>query len=164
MRKKGFKEDYLPCEIGLKALILLNARMNCDIAKYELAAVQGKEVKVKENAMDEIITQMMEYVCDQLCKKKEEVSSEDEMEDICAGCDMGDFVCKILNTYNNLNKFDNTQSGILMKKYAGIVMCSECEYRAVENSTDTVWCRLSGGLDESLKNDDGCSRGKVKDD
>lgn len=51
-----------------------------------------------------------------------------------------------------------------MKKYAGIVLCSECEYQAYEKSTDTHWCGNTQGLDVIwLKPGDGCSRGKRKE-
>lgn len=47
--------------------------------------------------MDEITMEMMEYICDNLCRHPREVEDQDELDDICAECEMGQFVCDILN-------------------------------------------------------------------
>lgn len=52
--------------------------------------------------MDKLTTEMMEHICDNLCKHPiREGQTQDELEDICAECKMGKFVCDILNTYNH---------------------------------------------------------------
>ncbi|MDF2610063.1 MAG: hypothetical protein K0R92_1537 [Lachnospiraceae bacterium] len=47
--------------------------------------------------LDELITEMMEHICDNLCRHPREAKDENELEYICAECKMGQFVCAILN-------------------------------------------------------------------
>lgn len=55
----------------------------------------------QENVMDAITTEMMEHICDNICKHpcRTDIDQE-ELEEICADCKMGKFVCDILNQYN----------------------------------------------------------------
>ena len=48
--------------------------------------------KVKETWMDVITTEMMEHICDDLCKYPDHLSGE-ALEDKCAEYKMGRFVC-----------------------------------------------------------------------
>ena len=54
-------------------------------------------------AMDKITEEMMEHVCDHLCRFPWEISDQEEMDAICDSCEMGKHVCNILNEYNGLN-------------------------------------------------------------
>lgn len=54
----------------------------------------------EQNEMEKIVTPMMEDICDQLCEHPYRVKNEEAMEEICAECQMGKYVCLILNTYN----------------------------------------------------------------
>ncbi|MBE7718799.1 hypothetical protein [Lacrimispora indolis] len=54
----------------------------------------------EQNEMVKIITPMVEHVCDHLCRFPREISDREELDDICGGCEMGQFLCNILNTYN----------------------------------------------------------------
>ena len=75
--------------------------------------------------MDKLTTEMMEHICDNICMHPIRVGqTQDELDDICAECKMGKFVCDILNAYNRLNEFDKTQSYDLLKKLS--------EYRNLE--------------------------------
>lgn len=62
-----------------------------------------KEIKATEQTdMDKLTTAMMEHICDNLCMNPIRVGqTQDELEDICAECKMGKFICDILNTYNH---------------------------------------------------------------
>lgn len=72
--------------------------------------------KVKETWMDGITTEMMEHICDNLCKYPDQLS-EEELEDKCTtDCKMGRFVCDILNQYNKVNDFANSQCAKLMEQ------------------------------------------------
>lgn len=71
--------------------------------------------KTEETWMDGITTEMMEHICDDLCRHPDQLS-EMELEDKCAECKMGRFVCDILNQYNKVNDFKNTQYGKLMRE------------------------------------------------
>jgi hypothetical protein len=53
---------------------------------------------VDQNEMDKITTAMMEHLCDHLCRFPRETERKEDLEDICAGCEMGKHVCNILNT------------------------------------------------------------------
>lgn len=59
--------------------------------------------KTEETWMDGIATEMMEHICDNLCKHPDHLSGE-ALEDKCAECKMGRFVCDILNQYNKCAK------------------------------------------------------------
>ena len=69
----------------------------------------------EESAMDSITTEMMEYICDNLCRFPKEMNQE-EVDEHCCECKMGQYVCDILNTYNKLNDFEQTQCCRLMQK------------------------------------------------
>lgn len=71
--------------------------------------------KTEETWMDGITTEMMEHICDNLCKYPDHLSGE-ALEDKCAECKMGRFVCDILNQYNKVNDFANSQCAKLMNE------------------------------------------------
>ena len=70
-----------------------------------------KEIKAKEQTdMDKLTTEMMEHICDNLCMHPNRVGqTQDELDDICAECKMGKFVCDILNTHNRLKSLKPKQ-------------------------------------------------------
>lgn len=72
--------------------------------------------KTEETWMDGITTEMMEHICDNLCKYPDQLS-EEELEDKCTtDCKMGRFVCDILNQYNKVNDFANSQCAKLLEQ------------------------------------------------
>lgn len=73
---------------------------------------------VEENEMLKIVTPMMEHVCDHLCRFPGEISDQEELDKVCGGCQMGDHICNILNTYNRINDFEKTQCAHLLKELA----------------------------------------------
>ena len=72
----------------------------------------------EQKEMEKIVTPMVEHVCDKLCRFPKEVVDPEALEDICAECQMGQYVCDILNTYNQVNDFQNTQCIKLLKELA----------------------------------------------
>lgn len=48
-------------------------------------------------SLGKITTEMMEYICDKLCRYPEMESDEESLAELCAGCRMGEFLCNILN-------------------------------------------------------------------
>lgn len=44
-----------------------------------------------------ITTEMMEHICDNLCRHPRDVEDQEELECICAECKMGQFICDIIN-------------------------------------------------------------------
>lgn len=119
--------------------------------------------KKDENAMLSIIEKMIEHVCDHMCQYPKEIPDEEKLQEKCDACEMGDYVCHILNAYDEVNNFEKSQLHALMKKYRKIIRCDECEYQAYEKTTNIYWCRLSAGLDGCLKEEEGCSRGKKRE-
>ena len=65
--------------------------------------------------LDKITTEMMEHICDKLCRHPREAQDEDELEVICASCKMGQFVCDIINPgKSNLERLTVDQVAELM--------------------------------------------------
>ena len=71
--------------------------------------------KTEETWMDGITSEMMEHICDNLCKHPDQLSGE-ALEDKCAECKMGRFVRDILNQYNKVNDFTNSQCAKLLEQ------------------------------------------------
>lgn len=117
----------------------------------------------KGNEMKLLLDRFSEYICDQLCKWPEKISDPEELEEHCMEhCEHGSFHCSIPYQYNRVNDFGKSEACALMKKYHRIVLCKDCVYRKHEE-TGFDWCRLSRGLDESLEEYEGYSRGKEKE-
>lgn len=72
-------------------------------------------VKTEETWMDGITAEMMEHICDNLCRYPDQLSAM-ELEDECAECKMSRFVCDILNQYNKVNDFADSQCAKLMNE------------------------------------------------
>lgn len=47
-------------------------------------------------SIDQIITGMAEHICDELCRYPKDLTG-DELEDTCAECKLGQYICDILN-------------------------------------------------------------------
>lgn len=71
--------------------------------------------RTEETWMDGITTEMMEHICDNLCRHPDQLSAM-ELEDECAKCKMSRFVCDILNQYNKVNDFADSQCAKLMEQ------------------------------------------------
>lgn len=70
----------------------------------------------EQTKMDKLVTEMAEHICDKLCKYPGMKFEGDEcIEDICCDCKMEQFVCDILNTYNELNDFEKSQTHKLLQ-------------------------------------------------
>lgn len=81
-------------------------------AMEKLAKVEDMEEKNMD--MDKLTTtEMMEHICDHLCKHPCNAKDQEELEDICAECKMGKYVCDILNTYNR--QMQQTMSDYISK-------------------------------------------------
>lgn len=116
-------------------------------------------------AMDKILEEMAEHFCDNLCMygSGKEPLTQEELDEKCANCKMGQFICDISNTYNSLNEFGTSQIYKLMEKYKGFVKCEECVYKRTDEKNG-AWCHCSDGLPCYLQAGDGCSKGKRKGD
>lgn len=117
-------------------------------------------MKNEENNMLEIIRPMMEHVCDKLCVHPKQTKTEEELEEICAGCEMGQYTVDILNTYGRLNNQECQDD----EKKSRIVWCEDCKYCSYQKITNVYWCRLRSGIEGDLEPWDGCTRGKRRKD
>ena len=59
---------------------------------------------MKETKMDRITTEMAEHICDNLCKHPCQNLDQEELEEICANCELGHYICDILNEHNKEKK------------------------------------------------------------
>lgn len=47
--------------------------------------------------IDEITTEMMEHICDKLCRHSVESMDQESQEEICCECEMGRFSNELMN-------------------------------------------------------------------
>ena len=62
----------------------------------------------EQNEMEKIVTPMMEHVCDHLCRFPWEIERKEDLEEVCASCQIQQYVCDILNIYNQLDSENKT--------------------------------------------------------
>ena len=110
--------------------------------------------------MYKIIDEMQEFICDKICRYPYEITNQEELENKCCECKMGEYICGILNKYDKINDFDKSQAAMLMRKYKDVVFCEDCKF--MEREDDFCWCRKQNGLDEDLQPGTGCTRGVEK--
>lgn len=70
------------------------------IADYETAITALENYKEQSYIalqMDTITTEMMEHVCDKICRYPYEISDQEELEEKCSACKMDRYVCNICN-------------------------------------------------------------------
>lgn len=68
--------------------------------------------------MDEIVENMAEYICDHICQKPKEITDREKLEDYRAEeCDIGSHICNILNQYNKINDFEDSELYKIMTKH-----------------------------------------------
>lgn len=73
---------------------------------------------MKKTEMDKLVEPMMEHICDNLCRYPQEAKNQEELDRICADCKMGQFACGIMNEYNRINDFQESQCAHLLKELA----------------------------------------------
>lgn len=115
-----------------------------------------------DEGIGSILEELEAYICDKLCFYNHIQMTQEERDQCCSNCQMHDKVDNIETEYEKINTFSKSAAYALMEKYRNIVLCKDCIYRAHEK-TGYDWCRLAKGLDESLGESEGCSRGKEKE-
>lgn len=88
---------------------------NKELLKDAMAKLAGYEDSEEDSDMEKITTEFAEYICDKLCKHPYECDQE-ELEEICAECRMGKFICDVCNEYNRVNRFVGSEVEKLMKE------------------------------------------------
>lgn len=94
-----------------KTIVAALAAMVCDLEAVESAPESEPQPELpilknndqRERRMDDITTELAAFVCDRLCKYLE-ILSEEELEEKCSACEMGNHICHILNEYNKVLK------------------------------------------------------------
>lgn len=65
---------------------------------------------MRRTRMDEIVENMAGYICDHICQKRKEITDQEKLEDYCTGeCEMRKHFCNILNQYNEINNFEESE-------------------------------------------------------
>ena len=115
---------------------------------------------MRRTKMDEIVENMANYICDHICQKPKEITDQDEMEAYCAEkCEIGNYINNILNQYNEINNFEESELYKIMCKFRKITLCKECKYSATHPEMGMLYCKLAQGVGGLLTETDGCSRG-----
>lgn len=65
----------------------------------------------EQTEMDKLVEEMMEHICDELCRHPREAQDPEQLEDVCAECGMGKFVCGILNMYTGRGAINDKEQG-----------------------------------------------------
>lgn len=97
--------------------------------------------KTEETWMDGIATEMMEHICDNLCRYPDQLS-EMELEDKCAECKMGRFVCDILNQYNKINDFTSSQCAKLLEQMHELKERDTAKKPTIIGVNGAIGCRI----------------------
>lgn len=71
-----------------------------------------------QNEMLKIVTPIMEHICDNLCRFPGEIERKENLEEVCANCQMDQYTNLILNQYDKINDFEKTQCVHLLKELA----------------------------------------------
>lgn len=73
---------------------------------------------VDQKEMEKIVTPMLEHVCDHLCRFPWEIERKEDLEEVCASCQMDQYTNRILNQYDKINDFEKSQCAHLLKELA----------------------------------------------
>lgn len=121
-----------------------------------------EQTRNEDEGIDGILEELMAYVCDELCRLREEMQG-DLMDRICGRCGLQQYTDRIREEYDRINSFDHSQAVQLMNKYKNIVLCEECEDRWYSKADKTSYCCSEDGICRVLKPGDGCSCGRKKE-
>lgn len=120
-----------------------------------------EQIRNEDEGIDGILEELMAYVCDELCRFREEMQG-DLMDRICGRCGLQQYTDRIREEYEKINNFDKSQTGQLMNRYRKITLCKDCRYRA-KGKSGYHYCRVGFGLPVvPLRENDGCSRGEER--
>lgn len=93
-------------------------------AMRKLAGYEDAAEGSKDYGMEKITTEFAEYICDKLCKYPC-VCDQEELDEHCAECKMGKFICDILNEYIEIDRFAGSNIEKLMIENAKLKQALE---------------------------------------
>lgn len=97
----------------------------------------------EETKMDKITTEFAEHICDNLCRYPHMTDGK-SLEIICSECKIGKFICDILNTYNEINNFDKTQTAKLLKQVQELKERDTAKKPITYSRTNRADCPICG--------------------
>lgn len=63
------------------------------------------------NKMEKITEKMGEYICDSICRHTADRGlGQEQLDDICAECEMGGYICHVLNEYERVKEKGREQT------------------------------------------------------
>lgn len=108
----------------------------------------------EQNEMDKVLSSMMEYVCDKLCRWPHEIVDEEEMSRICHECKMDQHICNILNAHNAARQLQTAAETVrneLMEKGDWYNALVESIYRYLRKAGYiTSWDQLARELADQM--------------
>lgn len=119
----------------------------------------AEPTKKDDDGIDTNIEALEEYICDNICRYREEDLNQEELDYFCHYCELQKHTDGIKAEYDKINSFDHSEAWKLMQKYRKITLCKECVQRQHLKSGRSI-CRIYGTLGGFLEEDEGCSRGE----
>ena len=119
----------------------------------------AEPTKKEDDGIDTNIEALEEYICDNICRYREEDLNQEELDYFCHYCELQKHTDGIKTEYDKINSFDHSEAWKLMQKYRKITLCKECVQRQHLKSGRSI-CRIYGTLGGFLEEDEGCSRGE----
>lgn len=122
----------------------------------------AEPTKKEDDGIDTNIEALEEYICDNICRYRDNNLSQEEMDYFCHHCELQKHTDGIKAEYDKINHFDHGQAMKLMDKYKHIVLCQECE-DLVKLRGGYHCCNANIRSDLYFDADGGCSFGKRKE-
>lgn len=119
----------------------------------------AEPTKKEDDGIDTNIEALEEYICDNICRYREEDLNQEELDYFCHYCELQKHTDGIKAEYDKINSFNHSEAWKLMQKYRKITLCKECVQRQHLKSGRSI-CRIYGTLGGFLEEDEGCSRGE----
>lgn len=88
----------------------------------------AEPTKKDDDGIDINIEALEEYICDNICRYRDNNLSQEELDCFCHHCELQKHTDSIKAEYDKINTFDHSQAMKLMSKYEHIVLCKECQY------------------------------------
>lgn len=111
----------------------------------------AEPTKKDDDGIDTNIETLEEYICDNICRYREDDLNQEELDYFCHCCELQKHTDGIKAEYDKINSFDYSQAMQLMNKYKNIVLCEECEYKIHLKADDRDYCLRTDGMCRVIK-------------